>query len=341
MAGVWYATREQVKASVDIKNSLRANEQISRAIADASRSVERMCRRVFHPRYVTRNWCSPTADSPTPGVLWLGGESEMIELIDFASGGQSADLADITLEPTTGPPYTRLEFTGARSSEGTYRAKLGYSDDQTPAGTISTPSGISSMDTQLDVSDGSVVGAGHLLACDTERMVVTAKTTQNTGLTLATDLAEKMNAVTVELSGTAQAPNPGEMILIGGERMLVQDRTGTTAYVTRQVDGTVLMAHTTGAAVYAYRTLTVERAAVGTTAIIHPQGSELTAYVPPPSINGLVVAEALNQIAQEHSAYARVIGSGENQREARGAGLVDKRKRVRTEFGRRVRMGAV
>lgn len=341
MAGVWYATREQVKASVDVKNSLRANAQIDRAIADASRSADRICRRTFYPRYATRVWRVPSADSPTPGVLWLGGQSELIELTTVTVAGQNIDPSTVTLRPDTGPPHTWLEHANTGASAISITGKLGFGDDQTPAGIIGTPGGISSMDVLLDVADGSRVGVGQLLACDTERMIVTDKNTLTTGLTITADLGDKMNAVTVALSGTALAPNPGEMILVDGERMLVQDRTGTTAYVTRAVDGTVLAAHTAGATIYAYRTLTVERGAVGTTAIIQPQGAELTAYVPHPSLTSYVVAEALNQVAQENSAYARVIGSGEGQREARGAGIKDKRTRLRSELGRRVRMGAV
>jgi hypothetical protein len=121
----------------------------------------------------------------------------------------------------------------------------------------------------------------------------------------------------------------------------VQETIGTTCYVTRQVDGTVLAAHTAGTSVYTYRTLVVSRGAVGTTAAAHALNAVTTCYVPPSPVTGLVVAEALNQVAQENSAYARVIGSGDGQREARGAGLKDKRDQVRKLYGRMVRMGAV
>lgn len=339
--GVWYATREQVKASVDIKNSLRANAQIDRIIADASRSADLLCRRTFYPRFETRRWRSPTEDSPTPGVLWLGGQSEIIELLSIDDAGHALDLADVRLDPETGPPYTRLCFSDGRTGAGTYRAKLGYGDDQTPVGTVASPGGISSFDTTVLVADGSLIGVGALLACDTERMTVVDRRPADTGLTITTTIADKMNIISINLSSATAAPNPGEMILIDGERMLVQDRTGTTCFVNRAVDGTVLAEHTAGAAVYAYRSLTVRRGEVGTTAVIQPQGSELTAYVPHPTLSSYVVAETLNQLAQENSAYARVIGSGENQREARGSGIKDKRDRLRRDLGRRVRMGAI
>lgn len=350
---VWYATREQVKAAVDVKNSVRANAQIDRAIADASRSADRLCRRIFYPRLATRAWDWPDEDRPTPWRLWLGGRSEIISLIGFTVGGTALDLTHVLLYPSGGPPYTHLEldrtspvtsFGGASAVQQNLAATAwyGYSDGQEPADAIVTAGGINPAATVLDVSDGSLVEIGHLLTCGTERMIVTGRQAVTTGLTVAgTGLTDKMNSVTLTLSSTPGAPNPGEMILIDGERMLVADRIGTTAYVQRAVDGTVLAAHTVGATVYAYRSLTIERGAVGTTAATHAQGTVLTRWRPPEGVNGYTVAAALNQIAQENSAYARVIGSGEGQREARGAGLAAKRDQLRTEYGRRVRMGAI
>lgn len=348
---VVYTTRERVKAAVDVKNSVRANEQIDRAIRDASRSVERLCRRTFYPRIATRTFDAPHPDRPTPGVLWLGGDAELIELLTLSTGGTTIATADVKLYPSGGPPYTRLELSRATAltafgggptgqQDISLRALFGWDDSQTPAGEVGA-AGITSFATTLDVTDGSLIGVGSLLSVDDERLLVTERRSAATGLTSTTALTDKMSAITVTLSGTTGAPDPGEMILIDGERMLVQDRTGAELYVTRAVDGTVLATHTIGAAVHAYRTLVVERGAAGTTAAVHLAGADITTYVPPAAIEGLVVAESLNQIAQENSAYARVVGAGEGQREARGAGLADKRKRVRTEFGRRVRMGAI
>jgi len=348
---VVYTTRERVKAAVDVKNSVRANEAIDRAIRDGSRSVERLCRRTFYPRIATRTFDALSEDRPTTGVLYLGGDTELIELLTLSTGGSSISLADVKLYPSGGMPYTRLELSRASANTAfgggpttqqdiSMRALFGWADDQAPAGDVGA-AGITSFATTLDVTDGSLIGVGSLLTIDSERLLVTERRTLSTGLTSTAVLTDKMNAVTVTLSGTTAAPEPGEMILIDGERMLVQDRVGTALYVTRAIDGSVLAAHAIGAAVYAYRTLVVERGMCGTTAAIHLAGADITTYVPPAPIEGLVVAEALNQIAQENSAYARVIGAGEGQREARGAGLADKRKRVRTEFGRRVRMGAI
>lgn len=352
MDRVWYATREQVKASVEVSNSYRANRLIDRALADASDSADRLCRRVFYPRYAERKFDWPNEDSPTPGRLWLGGQSELLELTYLESGGSVISLANVLLYPTSGPPYDRIELDQSASATfesgpttqqtGLFRGLLGSAPDRQVDVASVSAGGIGSADTTISVTDGSLIGVGSLLKIETERLIVTERMPLAAPGTLAAPgLTAEQRSITVPLSSATLAPEPGETILIDGERMMVQDRTGTNVYVTRAVDGSVLAAHTAGAAVYTYRSLRVTRGAVGTTAAAHTADTTITAYEPPSSVNGLVVAEALNQVAQENAAYARVIGSGENQREARGAGLADKRKRVRTELGRRVRMGAV
>ncbi len=78
---------------------------------------------------------------------------------------------------------------------------------------------------------------------------------------------------------------------------------------------------------FAYRRLTIERGATGSTAIdTHVATDAVVRNVPPEPIRDWCLAEVLNQLSQESAAYARTIGSGDNQMEARGAGLVDVRK---------------
>lgn len=349
MAEVWYTTRERVKAAVDVKNSVRANQQIDRAIADGSRSAEKLCRRVFHPRVATQTFDWPDEDRPTPWRIWLGGQAELVELLGVSAGGSTIALTSVKRYPTYGPPYTRIELDrsrvagfGAQSTPQqavSLTALFGYSDTAAPAGTLAEA--LDDSETQIDVTDGSVVGVGSLLRCGDERMIVTERSALTTGVTITAGIAAQANVITLPLSSAVNAPVPGEMILVDGERMLVQETVGTSCYVSRMADGTVLAAHLSGATVYAYRTLTVARGAVGTTAATHLTAAALTSYQPPSSVEGYVVAYALNQIAQENSGYARVVGSGDGQREARGAGLSAKRAQLRTEFGRRVRMGAV
>jgi hypothetical protein len=58
-------------------------------------------------------------------------------------------------------------------------------------------------------------------------------------------------------------------------------------------------------------------------------------------IKQLCVAEALNSILQETSGYARVVGSGDNEREASGKGLRDIRDQALSTYGRMARTGAI
>lgn len=348
--GVPYCLRDSVKLAVDVKDSARANAQIDRIIADVSTVIEKaLCRRVFYPRVETQTFDWPDPDRPTPWRLWLGGRSELISVSAVSAGGVSIPTSAVKLYPTYGPPYTRLELdqssTASFSTAGTYQQAItitgvfGYTDDEATVATLAEA--LDDSETGIDVDSAASVGPGALLRCGTERMLVTETSALDTGVNLASDIAAQKNVVAVPLSTATGAPRTREVIAIGSERMLVTDVIGTTAYVQRGYDGTPTAAHTTGADIYAYRTLTVDRGVLGTTATTHLTAAPLLRWLPPSPVEGLAVAETLNQLEQERSAYARVIGTGDQQRESRGAGLKEKRDDVRKACGRRVRMGAV
>lgn len=345
-----YATREAVKLAVDVKDSARANAQIDRLLGDSSRSVERLCHRVFYPRRMTKliNW--PDIDSPTPWRLWLPSTQDLISVESVTSGGVVIDPADVLLYPNDGPPYSWIELSQAGSAsfesgptpqQSTALLGLfGHSDVHTPVGL--TAEVLDDSETSVDVADAHLIGVGALLRCDDERMLVTERAATATGVTLAAPgLTAEMRSNSVALSTTVGAPVAGEMIVIDGERMLVTETIGATTYVQRAYDGTVLAAHTVGAAIYAYRTLTVSRGVLGSTAATHLTGAALYRWMPPAPVEGLTIAETLNSLAQENSGYARVLGQGEGQREARGAGIGDKRRQVYNAYARMARTGAV
>jgi hypothetical protein len=349
--GVWYCTRDDVKRAVDVKDSARANAQIDRIIEDVSRTIEEpLCHRVFYPRVATRRFDWPNDNSPTPWRIWLSGRSELLSITAITSGGLTVSPATVLLYPDDGPPYTSIEIDRSSSSSfdsgstpqnsivitGLY----GYSNDEITVGALAEA--LDATETAVDVTDAHLIGVGAVLRCDTERMIVTEKLALDTGVDVATTaLTAQMNNTTITLSTAVGAPTAGEMIIIDGERMMVNELISTTAYVTRAYDGTVLATHAIGANIYAYRTLIVERGALGTTAVTHTTATTLYRWKPPGPVEGLAVAETLGQLAQENSAYARVIGAGENQREARGAGLRDKRNQVRDGYARKARTGAV
>lgn len=345
-----YATREAVKLAVDVKDSARANAQIDRLLGDASRSVERLCHRVFYPRLMTKTFDWPDLDSPTPWRLWLPSQQTLISVTEVTSGGVTIDPSSVLLYPDDGPPYTYLELSQAttasfESGDTTQQSQVllglfGWTDEHTPAGTLAEA--LDDSETAVDVTDAHLIGVGALLRCDTERMIVTERTALDTGVDLAAPgLTAEMRSVSVALSTAVGAPVSGEMIVIDGERMLVTETIGTTTYVQRAYDGTVLATHTAGADVYAYRTLTVERGALGSTAATHSNGAALERWKPPGPVEGLAIAETLNALAQENSGYARVVGQGEGQREARGAGLADKRQQVYNGYAAMARTRAV
>ncbi len=133
----------------------------------------------------------------------------------------------------------------------------------------------------------------------------------------------------------------GEMILVDAERMLVVDVAGTTLTVKRAWDGSTLASHNAGVDIYAPRTLNVTRGALGTVAATHNLAAAVQQHVVPALVRDLNVAEAINQLQQETSGYARVIGEGENAREGTGRSLFDLRRDTITAYGRQARSRAV
>ncbi|WP_234429896.1 hypothetical protein, partial [Streptomyces sp. AV19] len=147
--------------------------------------------------------------------------------------------------------------------------------------------------------------------------------------------------VSITVSTLTAAPAVDEVILIDSERMLVVDVAGSVLTVKRAWDGSVLAAHAAGADIYAPRTLTVTRGALGTTAAAMSAGDDIYRWDPPGPVRELTVAEALTSLLQGQSGYARVVGSGEAQREASGRGLRDLRESVYASHGRKARTRAV
>ena len=122
--------------------------------------------------------------------------------------------------------------------------------------------------------------------------------------------------------------------------MLVTDITSGIATVKRAWNGTVLGSHSS-APVYAYRTLSVLRGQCGTAAASATNGTAVSKHFSPGLIRDLNIAEALNRVMQETSAYARTVGSGEMAHAAPGAGLADLWDEAETVFGRKGRSRAI
>jgi len=341
--GMTYATVEDVKYSLDIQEVAKAEKQIRRALMSATDTVEGLLKRRFYPEIRTQNfsWYNSLGANDLPWTLWLD-HNEVISVALLESGEAiTAGSGGYFLKPDDGPPYTRVELdassnvafdTGtAYQNAITITGTFGYSDDSESTGTL--VGSINSSTTSLDVSDGSLIGIGNLLKIGTERVTVTNRSFKTSSQTITANVANT-GATTIPVSSGA-AFFEDEIILIDGERMLIIDIAGDNLIVKRGWDGSVLEAHTSGATVYVSRTLTVTRGVLGTVAASHTTGDAITKLSVPPLIHDLTIAEAMAQLVQERTAYARTIGKGEGESEVRGVGLADLRERAVAAYGRK------
>ena len=352
MSTPWYATREEIKAELDVRETARSNARIDRALADATAAVEGLTHRVFYPVLAARSFDWPPRAGATPWILRLDA-NEVISVTTLTSGGVTIAPGDYLVrraDDRDEPPYTRIEidldsnavFGGGDTyqQDVTITGLFGYRDDETRVGALAEALDDSETSVDVDAATSAAVGVGSLLRIDDERLIVTGRSMLDTGQTVAAGLAAQNSAVTVGVqSGAAFAA--GETILVDGERMRVDDIAGDSLIVTRAWDGSTIAAHSTGAAVYAPRTLTVERGAVGTTAAVHDDQAAVWRWDAPGPVRQLCIAEALTDLLQGRSGYARTAGGGEAEREVSGRGLRDLRERVYTSHGRKARMRSV
>jgi hypothetical protein len=350
MALPWYCTREDVKTALDFKETARNNRLVDQACGSASRAIEALTHRRFYPEYATRYFDWPNDSYSRAWRLWLD-RDELVSLTTLENTGVATiDSADVFLNPSHGPPYTYLElntnvassaaFGGASTTQRAVSLTgiFGYRDERAAAGEV--VSTIGPTVTTLDVTDSSEVGVGTLLVGTDERIFVTARSMLTTGTTLNGNLAASMAGQSVTVaSGTVV--HAGETIMIDAEKMLVNEIAGNVLLVTRAWDGTTLAAHTGTPVVYAPRRLTVERGAVGSTAVTQLSTADLERQVYPELVVELAIAEASTTLLQKSAGYGRVVGSGENQREMSGKGIVDLRRQVRESLGKQARKAAV
>ena len=333
MTEPFYATVEQLQAAADIKSTSNETVRLRRLLDSASRKVEQRCHRHFYPLTAAYTF-EPDGFIDTEfreWTFWL--EKDLLSVTSITSDGTA--VTDYTLQPARhGPPYNRILIDSG--SVFVITGDWGYSNDTTPAGALAEA--LDASETGVDVTDSSLAGIGDLLICESEKMVVTHKTLLDTTANLAADLTAVVsdNEVTVNTGSLVKA---GEVITLDAERMKVLSISGNDLQVVRAFDGSPIAAHTGTLDVYAPRTLTVERGAAGSTAATHSDTTVLTRNVAPAVVVEATLAEALVAYAQETSAYARVVGSGENQRNWDGRGLKTARDEVLRY--RRVRMAAI
>lgn len=357
MGRVFYVTREEVQDAFDVKEAAHRSAQIDAAIASASDDIDGWLNRHKHglaPRTATRYFNWPSRNYASPTRLWLE-ENELVSVTSFTAGGTAlVQNTDYFLEPVnSGPPFTfvevKLDSSASFSNSGTDQRAIaiagtfGINNDQDSATALD--GAINSSVTSLNVDDSNAVGVGTVITIDSERMLVTNKSTKSTFVTTTGTMDALNSDRTVE--GVSGGFVVGEVILIDNERMKIVDNNGTNLTVIRAYDGSVLASHASGVTIYAYRTLTVERGALGTTAASHLDNAVITKWRVPELVRDLAKGEAITRLEQEFSAYGARVFSDEAERDSSGTevvagrGLTDLRKSCARKYKRKFRKWAV
>lgn len=350
MAGIFYASREDVAQALDTKAAAYASAQIDRAIDSASRNVEGLCHRVFYPTLATRYFDFPNEQGARSGRLWLD-ENELASLTTFASGGTVIPPSAYFLEPVnSGPPYTSVNVnrglsytlnsgpTTPQQSLALTGVWCGSPLDEGSAGTLAAA--ITSSQTTITVTSANV-GVGRVLRIDSERLIVTDKSFIASAQTPLVALTANANNNALSVTDGTQF-RPREEVIIDSERMLIVEIIGNTLTVKRATGGSTLAAHATSAPIFFARQLTVTRGALGTTAAAHLISAPIARHLVPALIEQLTVAYALARGLNEASGYARVIGQGDSQASATiQRGIGDLEANVLQRHGRQLRTYAV
>lgn len=348
----WYTTRERVMRAAGVKAAAYLAPEIDAAIGSASRAVDRLCHRGdgtrpgFAPWTGTITYDWPVLNNEDSYRFWLN-QNSLASLTSAVSGGVNI-FAACLLRPETGPPYSSVIVD--RDSDDLLTFTSGAGEASLALGgvwcgctvaelTRSTWLLGSSPDGSTDqITLNAPLGVGNIVRIGSERIILTEKAWADSTQDVAS-LAASANAQTVAVSD-GSAFFTGEELLIDAELVLVRSIAGDNLIVQRAVSGSTLAAHT-NASIYWARTFTVQRGSLGTTAAGHTSGAALAVYQPPPLVEQLTVAYAQDQRAQENSAYARTVGSGDSEKQATGGGIRALEDRVYAAHGRRVRHRAV
>lgn len=349
---IWYCTREDVQESLDFKETARNFRVIDRSIGAATHKIEGTLRRVFYPTVDVRYKDWPNWQHSYPWRLWLEAD-ELVSVDSLTSGGVTIPPSAYNLEPANiGPPYTSIEMSLASAfafsaGTATWQRSVAISGvfggcpiAEDPGGSLNS-SVASTVVTSIDITDSSAIGVGSLVRVDSERMVVTGKSMIATGQTLQANLLANTAGVSVSVvDGTEFAVY--ETLLVDSERMLIVDIAGNSLFVKRAWDGSVLTTHTSGAAIYAGRQLTVSRGVLGSTAAVHSGSAPVSVYAVPALIRQLAIAEVVNELTEVRAGYQRQGKSaGSSQLIAESMGLERLRSDAYSAFGRQSRIRAI
>lgn len=300
-------------------------------------------RRFYPIENDTASYDIPAIDRGSSRRLWFDGV-DIIEIDSLTVGGVAIPSTDYVLQPVNaGPPYRWLQIkdnaTGALTPDGErYNAveigcTTGYSNELTPVGELTA--NLDATETITDIDLDPTVGVGSLLKIGAEFVVVVDKLWSSSPDSLAVDLAKQSNAGTITVA-TASSYCSGEIIRVGTELMRVEYHDTATGVISvkRNVGGTTLQPHTSGATIERLSDYKLSRGVCGTTAATHLGGATVSMWVIPETLRQLVTAESITTVQQTVSGYARTVGAGDNSFEAKGVGLDDIRRQARRIYKR-------
>ena len=344
-----YATREEVKRSLDIQETAYNDAQVDRAIDAARADVDGAMHRRFYNVITTEYWDWPNFQRAYPWRIWFD-EAELADVTTnvpvVTTGGTVIPANAIFWGPWNySPPFTFMELDRSQSysygvgstpqRDVAITGTFGYWDKQASAGTLAVAIS-STTATTCTVSNGAAVGVGDVLIVDSERMLVQDKAMADTTQSQQSGCTtEKASDNLLEVT-TGSDFSPQEIIQLDAEQMLVTSITGNYLTVKRSYNGTALATHSS-AEIYAARLLTITRGDLGSTAATHLINAALSIQVIPGLVKELAVAEAVNHVLQETSGYARTMAVPGAGNVVPGGGLPDLRDRCFTQFGRKAR----
>lgn len=351
--GNWYVSREAIKNSAGISGS-DLHSTIDAVIESKSREVERHTRRIFIPKTQTRLFRWPQRQGIRSWQLDLDEDLQSVITLQTKAQDSSPTTissSDYFTEPNNfGPPYDTIEidlsssasFESGDSSQRTISVagSWGFSADTRSTGTVASGLDSDATATSMVCSNASLIDVGDTLLIESEQVFVSERTALDIGKNISdasvtADLADV--TITMEASHGLLA---GEVIRIDSELMFIESVSTNDLTVIRAYDGSTLAAHSNGADVFHFRTLTIERGANGTTGATHADATAISKYEPPFDIRELIKAETISHIEQDRSAWGRVVGAGENQRQVTASGINRLRDMV-VPYMKRLRSAAI
>lgn len=357
-----YCNRTEVQRALDVQTTVADTDLVDDAMQGAARDVEEGLHRLFYPWDGTKYFPWPNYQYAYPWKLWLD-RHDILCLARLVTGGQEITLDKVFLEPVNrrpGFPYRWVELD--RSSNAAFGGNAltpqhsitlagtwGFTADADQAAALS--GAVTATAPAIVVSDSSRIGAGDIVILGYGRGAAPYPddTLGHAGAIrpytgercLVQDVAAAATGQTQTGSGCSTAASAdnllevadgtqvhaGETLVLDGERMLALQVTGNLVTVERAFDGTVLAEHG-NAPVYALRSLTVERGALGTTAQAWEAGTAVAKHRVPGPVHDLAVAVSLDTVLQRTSGYARTVGAGDDAAPAPGQGLASAWRRA-------------